>query len=1454
MSTDYENLRLLILGNRNFYPLTDSFNERDFIQASSSYCSIAEDAAILRDFVISCHKEFNTLMPVLENIINSLNLTEQECIELVVADANLSYFGAEELAKETINQISSPSPEYLQFSKLITDSGQPVNINTSQERVVDIAVEIIRNLVKRGTKREHNENRGADILYAQTFLPLLKQLINMLITLRDDAVPRVLYGQSIPVKQGENAFLLRQTMQDLEKLQYAAEIRQSNHIIESIIHMNSTMMERIAKRKRLNIKVNRSGQIKFKIQNGGKNDTELSFIATLYRYHAHVALIPLSRYKGLSLRECIEILSLVFNAFLKYATTKKSDSNLGFFFNRQHLIDVLNQSTNHDKNIISQLISDFTCDLQAPYLWKKPFIVAGENLYCCLAPLVIPNFNLYIEQLVSSEVIAPGKYLSDYRRFLSEVLNDQENTFECITLVPGKRELEDKFATNLLLLLKDKAIILEILVFETPIEAHEHKDILDLFVKSTIALDGKLNDLKMDYATELQGRKLLPCLLSRYPLYAGLQINNISVLDYNLLYNYLFAGSAQKVSYYHDSPLTNKKIAERRYYNNEKEYCENLEEFMRKPIPVFSLFDHLDKKEMHVYEGTSLNLSFEYIDHIGERAVSKKQARVIEDLLNYEYFIEPNVDISNEIAETIKYELSDLFSRLSRANYVTADERAQLFAATFKSRNVGYAHLMHYLLTTFSSLKYKIQQDEKGFGGGDPKLDAAALLRRLGPHFTGKLKLLDFIMPDIFTDNEAKTLIDYSTIIFDELAYRQLEEDDLRTLSTSLLILQGYRTKYRTKEIFYKAASNFVDMLNNSGYFQKARDLAEDILQLSIKRMDHQHAWLILFNCYTFQNNMRDAAINGGLLLSSIKPLRALSYDLAINISLALMKFCRNFQYHEYAVYVYLELKRQKLRPYDNLRIASVYFNVLMMNGKWKELEELPLFVDENKELMSTLGEIGVAPMLGIFLNLKRLVETGITFSEIDIDGNINKLKSFMTSEGFKRLEAKIIGEHTNIKEQFIKALVRLGETRDIHDYVNETKQLSVQASNLIRFGIERNDVESILLTSRILSDQTLNFIAPTHINPEGDLSKTSDPKLEENLKNYLLVFMRKLKLQEGQLFLWLFNYEDQVAYIAVSHTGETIIKNLGRWLRPELTRWTTNITNFHFNADNKSFIDYDEPVQRNEHDRLLQQYLIYSLDISIPFNELLVSNSIELSSWPHNLLISQGNFISCEKPVTNIISPEYFIGRKQNRLPKEYKLEAWIPTEDGNMTINWGYKLLEGLLQKMNAKILITSIPDKPLSGDINIFMGHGAREFSGFKAVRTSEDKRSSILNPARVFGSGKLAILFICNAGSSKDDVYSQQVISFSNELLRLGYASVISSFWPYDVTMSDRWLEQFLMALNFGKTVSQAVFAANHSLSEYDQVRNNLFLAPQGMLSMHLFGDPNLKVEFDCVSTQ
>ncbi|KMJ45238.1 hypothetical protein AB204_09950, partial [Xenorhabdus khoisanae] len=177
-----------------------------------------------------------------------------------------------------------------------------------------------------------------------------------------------------------------------------------------------------------------------------------------------------------------------------------------------------------------------------------------------------------------------------------------------------------------------------------------------------------------------------------------------------------------------------------------------------------------------------------------------------------------------------------------------------------------------------------------------------------------------------------------------------------------------------------------------------------------------------------------------------------------------------------------------------------------------------------------------------------------------------------------------------------------------------------------------------------------------------------------------------------------------------------------------------------------------------------------------------------------------------------------------------------WAPVENSDWAIQIAYGKIsdEFTDQEMTKVDTLNSKCD--LNEDINIFISHGGNDdLYGFKSISTGSGLY--ILDEAEIFGTGKIAILFICHSGSSKASWYASKINSLIDKVLSLGYEAVIAPAWSYNVTLAGLWTSTFISALRNGNNIIKSNYIANIKVKEK-------FVGIGAYAAMHVFGNHKL----------
>ena len=156
----------------------------------------------------------------------------------------------------------------------------------------------------------------------------------------------------------------------------------------------------------------------------------------------------------------------------------------------------------------------------------------------------------------------------------------------------------------------------------------------------------------------------------------------------------------------------------------------------------------------------------------------------------------------------------------------------------------------------------------------------------------------------------------------------------------------------------------------------------------------------------------------------------------------------------------------------------------------------------------------------------------------------------------------------------------------------------------------------------------------------------------------------------------------------------------------------------------------------------------------------------------------------------------------------------------------------LEDVIKDHNLEVRNELSIEKPLAGDMIFLCAHGGCDISTTEVFYV-DDK--PILDTLPCIGVGKVAILFICFSGTISRSLYDNAMHTLVKQLILKGYCSVVAPMWSLYTDVITPWLSTFLVEMENGEYIIDAVYKANMALK-------NEFVAPSAWACLHLFGNP------------
>lgn len=275
---------------------------------------------------------------------------------------------------------------------------------------------------------------------------------------------------------------------------------------------------------------------------------------------------------------------------------------------KRKLIEYLKNTTNISSDKVIKFVKLNTNNGAAIDLFNKPFIEEDGYLYFHLLNTVdnspVSLIYRWLEEF-GFKTNELGAIFENYTKTnLDRILNDKNINYKIIEtknfqLKNGKSEEID------LIIVFDKIVLLgEMKSIKFPVGEREtdnaRKRIYDgidqIIRKKQFITD---NETELDiYTGDISNKKIIPFVLTNYPVLTGCNYKNIPIIDIKAFFNYLSKG------YLEIGSVSNKKLEKHTtiyYYNTKEEFEDNIENYLLNPIPVTSYFDKLITFEKPIF-------------------------------------------------------------------------------------------------------------------------------------------------------------------------------------------------------------------------------------------------------------------------------------------------------------------------------------------------------------------------------------------------------------------------------------------------------------------------------------------------------------------------------------------------------------------------------------------------------------------------------------------------------------------------------------------------------------------------------------------------------------------------------------------------------------------------------------------------------------------------------------
>lgn len=1418
----------------------------EYERVYQKYQELGVKDPVLLDFIRFCYAVNKDALDLIFKDRNISSISKEQFITILFKKANEFHDKFSILIQKALQRETSIDVEKMQFLRLEED-GENIDFSFMAEIGPDIVAQVLRwleqfedNGIKFSLENRLEKPESSSINKTWFFA-------NVILNLKTSVYEFILNQDGIIERDTTGNFRLVST-NNHRLLRTCGEVRWHNHIQEAHLYLQDVL--KTSRQVELLINIS-DGILSLKPKKVTEQTDKSYSVPSLLVYHFFLMNKKLEYFDGLTVVDLTRVLA-VLDDCVSELFRSGSNKAFGTYYKilRQEVLDIITATSGKDIAIAERILASMLRTPSAPYLWRGPFYEFGDYLYFASITITAPNYNLYIERWLD----VAGIGLEDREKLFTAAIRKEieQKTFSYQLNVISFTSVglnDSFFEDNVLLKTKTQYVLLQTALFPFPIEPEENFKATQLIEKSIQKLKAKLSLVEGYFYRNKLSVTVIPILITNYTNFTGIVSQGIPVADYTVFNNYFSSGSFKKSRLIQsDGRLRSTSGAEFQYYKDEDEFCNKIFTFFQRPTPVYKILERITVIDHCI---TPPILSHQvYIpkeELLSEEVVIGEDIEYLEELLKRSYIKDYNGKDETRLEDVITFQLQTIFVKMSGNTSEMLQYRSEIYTAITGAKEVGFFYLTAYIMNLLPKLAIMLDEPEPEKIEDINKTTLQIALNKFYDTKPEKPRLTEMEIDASITPDERKQLLSYAYIGVSGYSPGEHDKDDFDIYLLSVTILCALRKEFSIDEYVFTALSNLVDHLNNNQRTQDARDVCEEVLTFYAKDQKHAHAWTILFKCYSNQRNHFDAAIYGCLLFESLSVFPKIPYYLTVPALHNLLIFLRNFHYYDYGKQVYEGVTKFPLKPYDEQRMASAYYSMALHNPQLFDTSftiHLVEYLNKSSQSIADFGRHGIIPWLSILYNIKRLQ----LYYNYELDARIDRHIAFF--EG--RIEAKqidylqtaILGKEENLKNKFIESLNHFHHSRNVTDFTAEINLLSVVAENLMRISIAGDDIDGIILCGQVLNDQTFSFIEKDIVQSTERPLYATEPTVElEKWNDYGLKVLEQLKLDPDQTLLWIFHLAEQAYCLEINFEKKFLLHPIENWDNKKADRWIDGLSQFFFNPKSENHVDI---VQQELHYvRELERTRFAKLPIERKLNEVLIMSAIDMSEFPHNLYQLNGDFIAASCPVTNILSFESFLANSVRIVvPSKFSSSSWIPIEDQEGTINWGHDLLKPVLESINSKLFTKRYPDIRITTDINIFLAHGETGDFGFRSVYSNKATGGILENKEFVFGTGTVAILFICNSGNVAEAIFANNIVSFAGDLLKRGYKSVIAPFWKLDVTITPIWLTEFMASFTSGYSVSQAVYMANKEIGKYQSSVSNAFYAPEGQLAMHLYGNPNV----------
>lgn len=664
------------------------------------------------------------------------------------------------------------------------------------------------------------------------------------------------------------------------------------------------------------------------------------------------------------------------------------------------------------------------------------------------------------------------------------------------------------------------------------------------------------------------------------------------------------------------------------------------------------------------------------------------------------------------------------------------------------------------------------------------------------------------------------------------------EKDDTDIIAILLINMWEISPKVDRLHEFYIMFCSVLHKLHLSQQTQMVRDFAETSLILGVRNKTLHYSFYVRMAVYSRQFNIIDSLLSAQLMMHGYNYVHQENEIFISKAFLELFISLRNFRFFPFAEQVKQAHDALNIEePYDKHQFDMATFNMKLMMNDDGLFESVNDYLKENDVLEFDVSS-GM-PWLVLLLNLKRKSLSQFEKNQelIESLSKLEQHESLCNSSIITDYKKAMSNAVQDNKEAVQKGISNILQSRSLTDVYYELTMLQPVVKNLLKNSIKLLDFEGILI-AHALSSGPLGF----EINTERTTTELTPLRKEVNLPSptifddYLDHLSNLMEQSEQSVFLWIGCCDDFCYSVCLKqrnlslHINDTFGKeNLRNW---ESTQ--TELLAFNDQPNLRSILDSNDEHWCRESRVIINN--LPTLTNLAEADNIILFRDVNIAYLPPNLIkTTSGELLADLAPLQTPSTVELYLKCEPFSIDHN-NIKLWAPIEEGDIAINIAFDKIDNLFNDTSLLKITSLNPRNDLNRDINIFISHGGKDsLYGFKSISPADDKY--FLNESDVFGTGKVAILFICHSGSSKSSMFATKLDGLVSKILDLGYECVLAPAWSYNVSLTGIWTRNFVDALHDGNNISKSTYLANKSIkSAYPGVG--------AYAAMHFFGNNEL----------